>query len=117
VIGANIDLQMPAGATALQFTAASGCPAPQTVVVKNTGNAAITIDQLAANGVAFSGFSGGSIAAGASMTTTVRAFTMSSCAAVGTLGYHAASGAPELCATTELEVTLSIMSSSSCFCS
>jgi hypothetical protein len=117
VTGANIDLQMPAGATTLQFTAASGCPAPQTVVVTNTGTAAITIDQLAANGVAFSGFSGGSIGAGTSKTTTVRPFTNGACAAVGMLGYQAASGASGLCVTTEFQVTLSIMSSSSCFCS
>jgi hypothetical protein len=115
VVGANIDLQMPAGATELRFTSSSDCPAPQTVVVRNTGNAAITIDQLVANGVAFSGFSGGSIARGTSVTTAVRPFTTSECAASGRLVYEAASG---LCATTELDVTLDITgSSSSCFCS
>jgi hypothetical protein len=116
VQGANVDLQMPAGVTQLLLSASSGCPA-RDVVVKNTGTTAITIDQLAANGVAFSGFSGGAIAPGASQTTTVRAFTNGACAASGTLAYQAASGASGLCATTVLEVTLNIMSSSSCFCS
>lgn len=119
VLGANIDLQTPAGATALSFIASSGCPAPQNVVVKNTGNASINIDALVANGVAFSGFSGGAIPPGATRTTMVRPFTVGQCAASGTLGYEPASGASGLCATTVLQVTLSLSSSSgaSCFCS
>src|SRR4051812_16654179 len=62
VQGANVDLTMPAGATQLLLSSSSGCPAQQTVVVKNTGTTAITIDQLVANGAAFGGFSGGAIA-------------------------------------------------------
>jgi hypothetical protein len=114
VQGANVDLQMPAGVTQLMF---SSCSSPQTVTVKNTGTTSITIGQLAASDAAFSGFSGGTIAPGASQTTMVRAFTNGACAASGTLAYQAASGASGLCTTTVLQVTLNIMSSSSCFCS
>lgn len=121
VVGANIDLEMPAGATELLFAASSGCPGPQTVVVRNTGNAAgATVAAYGSSDAptfGLGGFSGGSIPAGATRTTTLRALTSGECAASGVFAYDAPPGPSNLCTTTTLQVTLDITSGSSCFCS
>lgn len=117
VAGANIDNNQ----ANLAFTATDGsCPVPRSVTIRNSGTTAVTLNQLAASGVAFTGFTGGTLNAGMSAIVTVRPTICTSGAGTSAvIAFTASSGASGLCVTTPVNVTLSIAASSTsgCACS
>jgi hypothetical protein len=117
--GANIAFTNDAGQPiTLAFTSNSGaCPAPQAVFIRNTGTAPMTVGTASASGFAFSGFSGGVVEAGATVTQMIRPFTISGqCMTTETIQYQVTG---QLCgaSTATLPATFNIQGASSCFCS
>lgn len=121
VVGANVDLVLPPGATSLAFKSSSGCPAPQDILVMNSGNldVGIGVSIMPPSVVAVSGFSGGPLTLGRLELTSFRPLTNSACAASGVMRYQMSSGASGLCTPPiiDINVTLNITGSSTCACS
>ncbi len=121
VTGANL-VTVNSGGTAITmfaFSSGSTCPAPQTVYVRNTGNAAATISPTSSSSFMFSGWSPSStVSAGSTVTQSVRLDTLSSqsCSGTGTISYQATGS---ICTSLPLALnaTYNISGQSACFCS
>ncbi|HVK76341.1 MAG TPA: hypothetical protein VM734_23610 [Kofleriaceae bacterium] len=102
--------------TMLSFAAASGCPAPTTVRVRNTGNRDASLDDPSASGFGFGGFSPSSfVPAQGSVQHTVSVFTLGPCSGTATVSYEATG---TVCtAPLALPTTFTLPGSSGCFCS
>lgn len=118
VVGANVAFTNAAGAPiTLAFSGSSGaCPAPQAVFIRNTGSAPMTFGAASASGFAFTGFSGGMIEAGGSVTQMVRPFATGSCSYAGAITYQV-TGSVCSAPLATLQATFNITGTSSCFCS
>jgi len=92
VFGANLAFTDEAGqpvARPFAFSANSGsCPAARPVYLRNTGNAPLTVGAAAASGFAVTGFSGGTIEAGAAVSQTISVVTTSECTRAEDIAYH-----------------------------
>lgn len=117
VVGANIAITNAAGQpVTLAFSSASGCPAPQAVFIRNTGNAPAMVGAAMASGFGFDGFSGGVVAAGAAPTQMVRPVTTADCMRSEAITYQV-SGSTCGASTAALQATFNITGSSTCACS
>jgi hypothetical protein len=125
VVGANLEITAPAAnPPSLAFTSSSGnCPInTRQVTVLNAGNADVNVTLVASalhdNFVtAGSGFTAGTIGAGASVVTSFLAFSSGACAGSGTVSYDLTPGFSGLCTTEVINVTLSVTdASTACLC-
>jgi hypothetical protein len=128
VTGANIDVAIVgATGTVLNMNGTSGmCPANRMISVTNSGTQSVTLQTLASGsssglGVEVaSGFNGGTLAGGASTTTTFKPFTSSACTVDGGILIYSGGSASGVC-TTDVQITVNLnitgAASGSCFCS
>ena len=124
VMGANLQVIVPAAPAPLTFTGTSGlCPNQKSVTIRNAGNMAATMTTVMPATFVMSGASSASMAAGASTTISVRPFSLDTgaCSGVGVIEYEL-SGAPNCSSSTTtgtaLNATYTISpGGSSCFCS
>ncbi len=125
VMGAALTLVDGTGTPMSTFSMSGqsgSCPAPVAVFLKNTGNTPVTVSANGSSDFAYSGFSGGTLAAGSSSAEIdLRVTTVGSCASSGATIVYSVTGA--LCngdnSSTAFSIPASynINGSSSCFCS
>ncbi len=118
VTGANLALVNSSNAviTSVMFNATSGCPAPQTVNVRNTGNAVAAVGNASGSAFLFSGFSPNDVNPGGSISHTISLFTFSPCSGAEAVTYSVTG---TVCTTTPLPLalTFNVGSGSGCVCS
>jgi len=120
VQGANLSFENSAGEaiTGVNLTVASGCPAPQAVFIRNTGNLEAQVTNVSASGT----FSVGqlspssTVAPGSTINHDVGPFTFSACSGTSMVTYQVTG---TVCTATPLTLTttLNVTGQSSCFCS
>ncbi len=120
ITGANLELVDGAGTamSTLTMGGTSVCPAPGFVGIRNSGNAPATIgvSVTSSSPFTFGSFASDVVMPGMTIDHQLSVFTFGPCEGTGTVEY-AASGS--VCTTTPavLNVSYSIVGSSSCFCS
>ncbi len=119
IVGANLELVDGADQplAQLSFDSVGGCPAPQTVFVRNTGNAEATLFTNGSSSFLFGGFSPSStVPAGGAVSHDVGVQSFGSCAATETVTYQA-SGLVCTDPPPALTASFNITGTSFCFCS
>jgi len=124
VMGANLEVTVPAAPAALTFNGTSGiCPNQKPVTIHNAGNVTATMTTVMPATFAMAGASSASIAADASTVINVRPFSLDTgaCSGVGVIEYQL-SGAPNCSSSGVTATTLTARytiapGGSSCFCS
>ncbi len=117
VMGANLDLTDTAGMPVTLTFSGPACPAPITARIVNSGNRAVTLEQIAPTAFRYTGFASGELflAAGASANISVRPFTMSACTTSETLHFTVTGS---VCTTTPIVLAASfdLTGSTTCVC-
>lgn len=120
ITGANLELVDGGGAaiSTLTMGGTSVCPAPGFVGIRNSGNAPATIgvSVTSSSPFTFGSFASDIVMPGGTIDHQLSVFTFGPCEGTGTVEYSASGS---VCTTTPavLNVSYSIVGSSSCFCS